>query len=60
MIAIAAYAQRNAKEDLVRRESDWFLEIKVAQIAGKSLKMSQRKSLATCSVNFQKIYIVLT
>lgn len=35
MIAIAAYAERNAKEDLVRRESDWFLEIKAAQIAGK-------------------------
>lgn len=59
MTTIAAYAQRNAKEDLLKRESDWFLEIKVAQIAGKSLKMSQRKSLATCSVNFQKIYIVL-
>ena len=32
MITIAAYAQRNEKEDLVRRESDWFLEIKAAQI----------------------------
>ena len=35
MTAFAAYARRNAKEDLVRRESNWFLKIKVTQKAGK-------------------------
>lgn len=57
MISISAYAQRNAKEDLVRRESDWFLEIKVAQIAGKEPEdESEKKSCNLFRWTFRNLH----